>query len=401
MSSYRSDFPIFATHPDLVYLDSAATAQKPEAVIKAVDAFYRKDYASVHRGLYPLAVSADQAYDAAHQTIADFIGAGSSKEIIFTRSATEGLNLLASSLGEDLGEGDEIILSVLEHHANLVPWQQLASHRNLKLTFVGLKDGYIDLSELEKFISPRTRIVSLSHCSNVLGRFLDAHAVRKMLDRQGSGIRFIVDASQSAPHISLNVQTLGCDFLVLSGHKLYGPSGIGVLWGREDLLEAIPPYQTGGDMISTVTLEGSTWNTLPSKFEAGTPNIEGAIGLAAAVTYLQEIGMANVTQEIAPLASQLRTDLETIEGVTILGNPDPESGLISFSVNGIHPHDIADLLGQKNICVRAGQHCAEPLHKELEIPATVRASLGIYNTAEDCKKFIAALREIIEDIKNA
>lgn len=401
MTDYRSHFPIFSANPDLVYLDSAATAQKPSAVIEAVDSFYRTSYATIHRGLYPLSLEASAQYEATRETVASFLG-GTAQEIVFTSGATESLNLLAHSLPQTWEAGDEIILSLAEHHANLVPWQEAARRHGLHLIFLPLTEtGEIDLQTLPALLSERTKAVALTHCSNVLGSITPIARVKKILDQQGSQALLIVDASQSIPHFPVNVQELGADFLVFSSHKLYGPSGVGVLWGREELLAQLPPYQTGGDMVQTVTTNGATWNPAPSLLEAGTPNIEGAIGLKAAVEFLQEIGMGQVGEHTKFLAQQALTGLKEITQVTIIGSPDPRSGIISFVVKGIHPHDIAELLGAQQICIRAGHHCAAPLHQHLEISASNRMSIGLYTTAQDIERFLAALKTIISDIKKA
>ena len=391
--TYRSDFPVFETHPSLVYLDSAATAQKPQAVIDAVTAAMASA-ANAHRGLYPLALAATEKYEQARATVARFIG-GQEREIVFTRNATESVNLVAATL--DWKKGDEVILSASEHHANLLPWHRAGiTLRFLEVTAA----GEIDLAQLPGLLNERTRLVALSHCSNVLGRINPIAQVAKII-RQGSEALLLVDASQTAPHIPLSVQELDADFLVFSGHKLYGPSGIGILWGRAELLETLPPYQVGGEMIRTVSRNSATWNDIPWRFEAGTPNLEGAVGLAAAISYLEGIGMEQVAAHTAGLATYARSRLAEIDGLTLLGDPSPESGILSFTVDDIHPHDLAEELGKRDICIRAGHHCAAPLHETLGIAASARISLGLHNEKKDIDRFVAAANEIIAEYRNA
>lgn len=395
----RTDFPIFEAHPDLVYLDSAATTQKPRVVIDAVTKVYTHYTANIHRGMYPLATEATSLYEEARKTVAAFIGASSEREIIFTRSATEALNLLAATLSPSWKSGQNIVLSEVEHHANLVPWQQIAKRQGLALRFAEVnEEGRLNLEHLTTLIDDQTVAVSVTHCSNVLGTITPAHAIKKILQKQGSTAHVILDASQSIPHFPLTVRDLGCDFLVFSGHKLYAPSGTGVLWGREALLEVLPPYQTGGDMIRTVSLNESTWNDLPWKFEAGTPNIEGIIGLGAAIQYLTLQEMSRISQHTAEVSHYLQRELQHISQITILGTPDPQSGIVSFTTNNLHPHDLATLLGEQNICIRAGHHCAAPLHQRFAIPASSRVSLGIYSTKADIDYFLTSLTKLIKEV---
>jgi cysteine desulfurase/selenocysteine lyase len=397
MQFWRDQFPIFVAHPELVYLDSAATTQKPEVVLKAIYEHYLGNNANIHRGLYPLAVRATEAYEAARTTVADFIGA-QPKEVIFTRNATEALNLLAATLPQTWPQGVNIVLWEGEHHANLIPWQQTG----IELRFAKTTNrGEIDLAHLVSLVDRQTVLVSITHCSNVLGHLTPINDLKKMLLQQGSEALICVDACQSLPHIPVDVNILGCDFLVGSGHKLYGPSGIGFLWGRAELLNALPPYQTGGEMINSVTLESATWNTLPWKFEAGTPNIEGAIALAAALNFLKTIGMEEVGEHTATLWKQASTELSAISDLHVLGNPTPSCGIISFTLDGIHPHDLAELLGERNICIRAGHHCAAPLHASLQILASNRISLGLYTTPEDISRAATAIQETIQEVRNA
>lgn len=392
----KSDFPIFDTHPELVYLDTAASAQKPRAVIEAVSHFYQTSYANIHRGLYDLSIQSTEQYEAVREKVANFIGAPSAQEIVFTKNATEGLNLLASSLTVSFQPGEEIILSELEHHANLVPWQQAAEKHGLVLKFTKLtENGELDLDHFRSLVTPNTRVVSVSHCSNVLGTITPIPLLKKILHEQGSDALLIIDAGQSVPHFPVSVTELGADFLVFSGHKVYAPSGTGVLWGRAALLEQLPPYQTGGDMVQTVSLEAATWQDVPGKFEAGTPNIEGVIGLGAAIDYLQTIGMENVSRMTEELMKMALEQFSTFPEVTLLSVPRLESGIIAFTVAEIHPHDLAEMLANQQVCIRAGHHCAAPLHSQLGVAASNRLSMGVYTTREDLEKFFEALRKSI------
>lgn len=397
---YKSDFPIFTTHPELVYLDSAASAQKPEVVIRAVDQFYRTSYANIHRGLYPLSVASTTAYEAVRKKVAAFLQAPSPQEIVFTKSGTEALNLLAEGLCQSLQENDEILLTELEHHANLVPWQQAAKKYRLILKFVRLtSSGELDLLHFSELINKRTKVVAVSHSSNVLGTIAPLPHLKKILREQGSDALFVIDACQSVPHFPVDVQESGADFLVFSGHKLYGPSGTGVLWGRAPLLAALPAYQTGGDMVQTVSSHEATWQEAPYKFEAGTPNIEGIIGLGAAIDYLQNIGMKKVSEHTASLTTMALEQFGGVPEIKLLSQPAPESGIVAFTVEGIHPHDLAELLAEQHVCIRAGHHCVAPLHAQLGISASNRLSIGIYNTEEDIEKFFVALKKSIQFFK--
>ena len=397
MLSLRNQFPIFARHPELTYLDSAATSQKPQAVIDAVSEFYSATNAPVHRGLYPLGIGATGAYEAARSSVARFIGA-STEEIIFTRGATESLNLLASSLSKSWPAGSAVIVSRSEHHANFLPWQQLG----IELRIANLlPTGETDLRHVESLIDERVVAVSLAHCSNVLGTFTPLPEVRKIMDRQGSRAVLIADLCQSIPHLPVDVRTLDCDFAVFSGHKAYGPSGIGALWGKRSLLEALPPYQFGGEMIASVTAESATWNDVPWKFEAGTPNVEGAIGLAAALDWIRQIGLSQIETNTVKLSMYLSERLPDIPGMRILGRPDPRSGIVSFVVEGTHPHDLAQLLGSCEVCIRAGHHCAAPLHQALGITASNRISFGVYNTLHDIDRALALIDQVVSEIRHA
>ena len=397
MLTLRNQFPIFNAHPELIYLDSAATSQKPDVVIDAVREFYTESNAPVHRSLYPLGFESTQTYEQARAMVAKFIHA-SSTEIVFTRSATESLNLLASSLGKQWPKGSSVIVSRSEHHANFLPWQQSGAElRIANLT----PTGETDLDHLSSLLDGSVVAVCLAHCSNVLGSFTPLNEVRKILDQQGSTALLIADLCQSVAHVAIDVSALGCDFAAFSGHKLYAPSGIGVLWGKQSLLEALPPYQFGGEMIATVSAENATWNDVPWKFEAGTPNVEGAVGLGAAVNWLQQIGMQRVEMHSVSLSEYAQSRLPEVPGLRIIGVPNPRSGIISFSVDGVHPHDLAERLGTHGVCIRAGQHCAAPLHQILGIGASSRISFGVYNTLEDIDRALALINQVCVEIQNA
>ncbi|MBX7212861.1 MAG: cysteine desulfurase [Thermoflexales bacterium] len=391
-SKVRQDFPLL-TRGDTVFLDSAASSQKPEAVLRAMDDVYRRGYANVHRGVYAWSEAATAAYDAARAEVADFLGAPSPEEIVFTRNATESLNLLAYSYGRTfLKAGDEIILSELEHHANFVPWLVLARERGVVLRFwpVGV-DGTLSLAALDALITPRTRLITFAQVSNVLGTITDPRPV--VARARAVGARVIVDGAQSAPHMPVNVADLGVDFFVCSGHKMLGPTGIGVLYGRRELLEAMPPFLTGGDMISRVSFEGATWNEVPLKFEAGTPAFVEAIGLGAAVRYLSALGMANVRAHEIEITDYALERLSEVPGLRILGpdTADRHGGAIAFTLPRVHPHDLASLLDQRGIAVRAGHHCAQPLHERLGITASTRASFYVYSMPQDVDALIEGI----------
>ncbi len=398
----RRDFPILQQRVNgkpLVFLDSAASSQKPLPVLEAMERVYREAYANVHRGVYALSEAATAAYDEARAKIARFIGAPAVENIVFTRNATEALNLLAYAYARAfLREGDEILLTELEHHANFVPWMVLARERNVTLKFIPLTpEGLLDLDAFERLLTERTRIVTFAHVSNVLGTITDPAPI--IARAHAAGAIVIVDGSQSVPHMPVNVQAMDCDFLVFSGHKMLGPTGIGVLYGKRALLEAMPPFLTGGDMISYVGFDDVRWNDVPLKFEAGTPAFVEAIGLGAAVDYLSALGMDAVRAHEAQLTAYALERLSEVSGVRIYGPQDPQrrGGVIAFTVNRIHPHDLASLLDQHGIAIRAGHHCAQPLHQRLGVNATARASFYIYTEPSE----IDALAEGIEHAKRA
>jgi cysteine desulfurase/selenocysteine lyase len=395
----KKDFPIFnrvINGQPLVYLDSAATTQKPYQVIEALVDYYQNHNANIHRGIHTLAEEATALYEGAREKVRAFIGASSSKEIIFVRNSTEALNLVARTWGEvNLSAGDEILLTVTEHHSNLVPWQLLAQRKGLKLKFLELdNEGNLQLSDLTDLLTERTKFISMTHVSNVLGVI---NPVEKIVEEaRRRGVKVLLDCSQSVPRLPVNVSQLGVDFLAFTGHKMLGPTGIGVLWARQEILEAMPPFLAGGDMIKEVTLEKAVWNDLPHKFEAGTPNIAGAIGLGAAVGYLSGLGMENVYRHEKELAELALLRLSTISGVEIYGpqhGGETKTGVIAFNLEGVHAHDLAQVLDSVGVAVRSGHHCAMPLMKRLGIPACVRASFYIYNTNEDIDRLIEGIKK--------
>lgn len=383
----RKDFPMLS-RDGFAYLDSAASSQTPEPVLAAMDAYYRECRANVHRGMYAASETATDRYEEARAKVASFIGSRTD-EVVFTRGATEGLNLLAYSIGGKLGPGDEVLMSVMEHHANLVPWQQIAKKRGFTLKFIPLAHGYrLDMDEAERMIGLQTKVVSVMHASNVLGT---VNAVKRItqLARRKSGAVVIIDAAQSVGHMALNVASLDCDFLAFSGHKMLGPTGIGVLFGKRERLAELDPFLFGGDMISEVTFADSTWNEPPMKFEAGTPNVSGAIGLGAAVDYLRAIGLEAVSAHERDMTAYAIGRLKSA-GADIYGPDTAEerTGAISFGVTGIHPHDMSTILDLEGVCVRGGHHCAMPLMELLGLPGTTRASVGVYTSKEDIDALI-------------
>jgi cysteine desulfurase / selenocysteine lyase len=385
----RRDFPILSRSIGgfpLAYLDNAATSQKPRAVLDALLAYYETTNANVHRALHTLGEEATAAYEASRARMARFIGAASPSEVVFTRGTTEGINLVAASWGSEfLGEGDVVLLTEMEHHSNLVPWQLLAARRGCTLRFIPVEpDGSLDLEGMERSWDARTRMVALTHVSNVLGTVNDVRRAAAVAHAHGALL--LVDGAQSVPHVPVDVQKLGCDFLAFSGHKMCGPMGSGVLYGRAELLERMPPWMGGGEMIRAVWLERSTWNEPPHKFEAGTPNVEGAIGLAAAADYLDRLGMANIAAYEAELGARCRAILEEVPGLVLHGRAEPRAAVFSFTLEGVHAHDVAQLLDREGVALRAGHHCAQPLMRKLGVPATARASLSFYNTEAEIER---------------
>jgi len=381
----RLDFPILSNRPDLHYLDSAATSQKPRVVLDAITDFYENSNANPHRGAYALSVEATDRYDGARKRVAQFVGLGDSDCLIFTRGTTESINLVASAYGRaNVGEGDEIVITALEHHANFVPWQQLAIEKKARLRICDLtEDHRIDLDCLSGLINAKTKIVAINHVSNALGTINPVRDIVGIV-RERSDAIVVCDGAQGVPHLPVGFDELSVDFYAFSGHKMCGPMGIGGLLGRRDILESMPPYQMGGDMIEFVYDETTTWNVLPHKFEAGTPNAANAVGLAAAADYLDSIGMDNVLRHERALMSEAHERLSHVEGVRIYGpQPSLRSGVVSFTIADVHPHDLATILDGDGVCIRAGHHCAQPLMRRLDVPATARASFYVYNDSSD------------------
>ncbi|HEL1700518.1 TPA: cysteine desulfurase [Streptococcus suis] len=392
--SIRKDFSILdqvVNDEPLVYLDNAATTQKPQQVLDVLEDYYQTDNANVHRGVHTLSERATARYEAARQKVADFIQAKSSKEILFTRGTTTSLNWVAQFAKEILQPDQEVIISVQEHHSNIIPWQQACQQIGAKLRYVPLKDGELDVDSLKSILSEKTKFVSLAHVSNVLGGVVPIGEIAELVHQVGAYL--VVDGAQSVPHMAVNVQELDVDFFAFSGHKMLGPTGIGVLYGKEELLNLMSPVEFGGEMIDFVYEQSATWKELPWKFEAGTPNITGAIGLGAAVDYLTEIGMDAIQAHEAELVDYVFPKLQAIPGLTIYGSQDlsKRTGVIAFNLDDLHPHDVATALDYEGVAVRAGHHCAQPLLRYLQVPATVRASFYIYNTKADCDKLVEAI----------
>lgn len=388
----KKDFPIF-TNSDLVYLDNAATSQKPQSVLDAVDSLYKEANANVHRAIYSLGSEATKRYEGSRKKVAEFIGAQTENEIVFTSGTTESINLLARSIGNTLKPNDEILISEMEHHSNIVPWQLAAKRTGATLRYIPITEsGELDLSEPNKYFTANTKIVSLTQMSNVLGTINPIKELSQLAHNVNAIM--IVDGAQGASHIPVNIQELECDFYAFSGHKMLGPTGIGVLWGKTELLNEIEPFMGGGEMINVVTMEESTWNDIPYKFEAGTPNFAQAVGLGAAIDYLENIGMSNVETHEKSLTDYALKKLNEINGIRIHGSAPNRGGVISFNVDGIHPHDLAQFLNEDNIAIRVGHHCAQPLLKTLGETATARLSFYIYNDERDVDKFCASIETI-------
>ena len=389
----KTEFPIF-NDTKLVFLDSAASAQKPNAVINSINDVYSNHYANIHRGLYTLSQIATDKHEDAREIVKEFINAESSKEIIFVRGATEAINLVASSVSDlKLGKGDEIILSRLEHHSNIVPWQIAAKKYGAKIKVAESdENGNVSVDSVIKEVSSKTKFICITHVSNALGTILP---VKKICEEARSrGIYTLIDGCQAAPQFEIDVQDLGCDFYVFSGHKTYGPTGIGALYGRKEILSEAPPYQGGGDMIDRVTFEETTYADIPSKFEAGTPNIAGAIGMGEALKWMKKIGMKNIYQHSQKVVSEGLDILRSIKGIRIIGEPDNRAGVISFLYKDIHSHDMGTLLNSYNIAVRTGHHCAQPTMDRYNVPSTVRASVGCYNNKKDFEALAEGILKI-------
>ena len=397
----RADFPVMSREirpgVPLIYLDSAATTQKPRQMIEAVTTFYQSQNANIHRGIHRLAEEATEAFETSRQRVADFIGAPSPRHVIFTRNATEAINLVAHSWGRvNLNRGDVILLTEMEHHSNLVPWQMLATERELRLAYIPVtEDGLLDLEAYKDLLEDCPKLVAFTHMSNMLGTINPVKKMTQMAHQAGAVV--LVDAAQSVPHLPVDISDLGIDFFAFSGHKMCGPTGIGVLYGREELLDAMPPFQGGGDMIKRVRLDSFTTNDLPYKFEAGTPPIAQAIGLGAAVDYLSSVGMHAVRQHEHNLIARALDRLEEIPGVRVYGpSAEHRGGVASFTFEGVHPHDIAQILDDRGIAVRAGNHCAMPIHDRFNLPATTRASFYLYNTTEEIDQLVEGLYNVKE-----
>jgi len=395
----RADFPILKEkirNKPLVYLDNAATCQKPQAVIDSISHLYMHEYANVHRGVHTLSIKATDRYEGAREKVKDFINANSTKEIIFVRGATEAINLIASTFAKaNIKKGDEILITAMEHHSNIVPWQMFCEQTGavLKVAPINLQ-GELIYEEFEKLISEKTKLVSVVHMSNALGTI---NPVKKIIAAaKAKNIPVLLDGAQAIPHMSVDVQELDCDFYVFSGHKLYAPAGIGVLYGKQALLEAMPPYQGGGDMIRKVTFEDTEYNALPYKFEAGTPSIADVVGLGAAIDYLTEIGMDNIAAYEAELLDYATEKASKIEGLRIIGEAKEKGAILSFVLDKIHPHDIGTMLDSLGIAIRAGHHCAMPVMDFFEVPATARASFAMYNTKEEIDVLMNGIEQLIE-----
>ena len=390
----RQDFAILdqvVNDEPLVYLDNAATTQKPQIVLDALMAYYHEDNANVHRGVHTLAERATAAYEASREKLRQFINAKTTKEVLFTRGTTTGLNWVGRFAEQVLEPGDEVLISIMEHHSNVIPWQEACKKTGAKLVYAYLKDGQLDMEDLTNKITEKTKFVSLAQVSNVLGCINPVKEIAQLAHQVGAYM--VVDGAQSAPHMTIDVQDLDCDFFALSGHKMLGPTGIGVLYGKEEILNQMNPIEVGGEMIDFVYEQEATWKELPWKFEAGTPNIAGAIALGAAVDYLTNLGMENVHAYEQELVDYVLPKLQAIEGLTVYGPEDPNqhTGVIAFNIDGLHPHDVATALDYEGVAVRAGHHCAQPLITRLGISSAARASFYVYNTKEDCDKLVEAI----------
>ena len=395
----REDFPILNETiygKPLSFLDSGASTQKPQVVIDTISNFYETSYANIHRGIYKLSQDATETYEETREIVKSLINASSTKECIFLRGATEGINLVAQSYGRTfLKKGDEIILSELEHHSNIVPWQILAEERGLHIKVIPVNDlGELDLDAYYALLGPKTKLVAITHISNSIGTIVPLKKVIEMAHNKGAKV--LVDGCQAVAHIPVDVQALDVDFYVFSGHKIYGPTGIGVLYGKLELLEAMPPWQGGGDMIETVSFTKTTYNDLPHKFEAGTPNIAGGVGLGVAINYILNIGFENIEFHEKKLLDYANKKLKLINNLEIIGDSPNKAGIISFNIKGVHPHDLGTILDREGVAIRAGHHCAQPIMERFGVTATARMSLGIYNNEEDINRFINGIQKALE-----
>ena len=394
----KKDFPIFQETLDnekrLIYLDNAATTQKPKVVIDAITNYYAQQNANIHRGIYTLAAEATQAYEAVRKQVQSFIGAQSHKEIIFTSGTTEGVNLVANGfLVDRLEAGDEVLISAMEHHSNLIPWQMICEQKGAKLSVIPMtEEGELKMEEFEERLTNRTKMLAIVHISNSLGT---VNPIKEMIElAHQKNIPVLVDAAQSMASHEIDVQVLDCEFLVFSGHKIFGPTGVGVLYGKEEYLKQMRPYQFGGEMIRSVSFEKTSFAKLPHKFEAGTPNIAGVIGMGKAITYIEEIGKVNIETHNKELLNYASNQLGAIEGFNIIGQAKTKSSILSFTIDGVHPHDIATILNEYGIAIRAGHHCTQPIMDFLKIPGTARASFSIYNSKEEVDQLAMAIKEI-------
>lgn len=400
VEALRRDFPILSQrvrHKPLVYLDNAATTQKPRAVIDALLRYYETENSNIHRGVHYLSEVATEEYEKARERVRGFLHAESASEIVFVRGATEGINLVAQTYGRsNLGPGDEVLISAMEHHSNIVPWQMICEEKGARLRVAPIgESGELDFGAFEQFLTPRTKLVAVTHVSNALGTINPLRQIIQAAHR--IHVPVLVDGAQSAPHLPIDVQSLDCDFFTFSGHKVYGPTGIGILYGKAALLDAMPPYQGGGDMISSVTFEKTIYNKLPYKFEAGTPNIAGAIGLGAAIDYVQAAGLERIAAHEDRLLAYATAALQAIPGIRIIGTAKRKAGVLSFVFDEIHPHDVGTILDQEGIAIRTGHHCAQPVMQRYGIPATARASFGLYNTFAEVDALaagVALVREV-------
>jgi cysteine desulfurase/selenocysteine lyase len=397
----RADFPILGARvhgKPLVYLDSAASAQKPRVVIDAERRVYEEMYANVHRGVHDLSMRASDAYEAARGKVAKFIGAPSTKEVVLLRGTTEAINLVAQTWGRaNVGSGDEILITALEHHANIVPWQMLCDEKGARLVVAPINDaGEIEMDRFEGLLSARTTIVAFAHVSNALGTILDAQRMTAIARERAPRAVVLVDGAQGVPHMAVDVKAIGCDFYCFSAHKMYGPSGMGALWGRKALLDSMPPWQGGGDMILTVTFEKTTYNETPFKFEAGTPNIAGTIAFGASIDYLLGLGLEAVAAAEHDLLVYGTGALSSIPGVRLIGTAARKASVLSFVIEGVHPHDAGSILDYEGVAVRTGHHCAQPVMDRFGVPATIRASLGVYNTREDIDVLVRGIHKVRE-----
>ena len=395
----RADFPVLqqlVNGRPLAYLDNGATSQKPQAVIDELVRYYSTENANVHRGVHTLSQNATEDYEGARAKVRQLLNAVDDHEIVFTRGTTDSINIVAQSFGkQSLGPGDEVIVSNMEHHSNIVPWQMLREEKGVVLRVVPIDEsGELLMDEYERMLSPRTKLVSITHVSNALGTILPVEQIIAMAHDRG--IPVMLDGAQAVPHMAVDVQKLDCDFYVFSGHKIFGPTGIGILYGKAELLETMPPVQGGGDMIKSVTFERTIYNDLPYKFEAGTPNIAGAIGLGAAIDYVQSVGFESFAAHEDELLEYGTKALESIEGLRIIGTSPRKAGILSFVMENVHPHDIGTILDTEGVAVRTGHHCAQPVMQRFQIPATVRASMAMYNTKEDIDALVRAIDRVIE-----